>query len=119
MMRRFLRGRGFRVTRHLGTDPTVVALAHLQIMVKLTFPDRDNFHAHFVADPRVLKVRALSDGYRRVEADERLTRKHGVIASFSTSDQGNDQGFLRARPGGERRSASTCRRVREVESLRP
>jgi hypothetical protein len=63
MIRRFLSGRGFHGTGHVGTDPTVVDLAHLQIIRELTFFDRDNFHAHFVADPRVLKVPALSDGY--------------------------------------------------------
>jgi fructose-bisphosphate aldolase, class I len=54
-----------------------------QIMLKLTLPDRDNFYADFVADARVLRVLALSGGYRREDADERLTRNHGVIASFS------------------------------------
>lgn len=54
-----------------------------QIMLKLSLPSQDNFYAELVADPRVLRVVALSGGYPREEADERLTRNHGVIASFS------------------------------------
>jgi fructose-bisphosphate aldolase class I len=54
-----------------------------QVMVKLTLPEQDDFYADFVADPRVLRVLALSGGYRREEADERLARNHGMIASFS------------------------------------
>jgi fructose-bisphosphate aldolase class I len=54
-----------------------------QVMLKLTLPDEDDFYSEFVADPRVLRVLALSGGYTREEADERLVRNHGVIASFS------------------------------------
>jgi fructose-bisphosphate aldolase class I len=54
-----------------------------RVMLKLSLPDRDNFYADFVADPRVLRVLALSGGYSRDEADARLARNHGVIASFS------------------------------------
>lgn len=54
-----------------------------RIMLKLTLPDRDNFYADFVADPRVIRVLALSGGYSRDEADVRLARNRGVIASFS------------------------------------
>jgi fructose-bisphosphate aldolase, class I len=54
-----------------------------QVMVKLTLPEQNDFYADFVADPRVLRVLALSGGYGREEADERLTRNHGMIASFS------------------------------------
>jgi fructose-bisphosphate aldolase class I len=65
-------------------------LAHLDVlnegqdvMLKLTLPDEDGFHADLVAHPRVLRVAALSGGYTRAEADARLTRNPGVIASFS------------------------------------
>jgi fructose-bisphosphate aldolase class I len=54
-----------------------------RIMLKLTLPDRDNFYADFVADPRVIRVLALSGGYSRDEADVRLAGNRGVIASFS------------------------------------
>jgi fructose-bisphosphate aldolase class I len=53
------------------------------VMVKLTLPEQDDFYAEFVANPRILRVLALSGGYRREEADERLSRNHGMIASFS------------------------------------
>jgi len=53
------------------------------VMLKLTLPEVDGFHAPLVAHPRVLRVVALSGGYGRVEADERLARQHGVVASFS------------------------------------
>jgi fructose-bisphosphate aldolase, class I len=54
-----------------------------QVMLKLTLPDQDDFYAEFVADPKVLRVLALSGGFSREEANDRLARNHGVIASFS------------------------------------
>ena len=53
------------------------------IMLKLTLPERDNFYANFVKHPKVLRVVALSGGYSQDEANNRLRRNHGVIASFS------------------------------------
>ena len=53
------------------------------VMVKLTLPEQDDFHADLVKHPRVLKVVALSGGYSREEGDDRLRRNHGVVASFS------------------------------------
>jgi fructose-bisphosphate aldolase, class I len=53
------------------------------VMLKLTLPEQDNFYAEFVRDPKVLRVVALSGGYTRDEANERLSRNHGVVASFS------------------------------------
>jgi len=53
------------------------------VMLKLTLPEQDNFYADFVKHPRVLRVVALSGGYSREEANNRLRRNHGVIASFS------------------------------------
>ena len=53
------------------------------VMLKLTLPDQDNFYADFVKHPKVLRVVALSGGYSREEANDRLRRNHGVIASFS------------------------------------
>jgi fructose-bisphosphate aldolase class I len=53
------------------------------VMLKLTIPTRDNLYAECIAHPRVLKVVALSGGYSRVEANQRLARQHGMVASFS------------------------------------
>ena len=65
-------------------------LAHLdalgpeqKVMLKLTLPERENFYAECVDHPNVLRVAALSGGYTREEANARMTRNHGVIASFS------------------------------------
>jgi fructose-bisphosphate aldolase, class I len=52
-------------------------------MLKLTLPEEDDFYADFVKHPRVVRVVALSGGYSREEANHRLRRQHGVIASFS------------------------------------
>jgi len=53
------------------------------VMLKLTIPTRDNLYAECIAHPRVLKVVALSGGYSRAEANERLARQKGMVASFS------------------------------------
>jgi fructose-bisphosphate aldolase class I len=53
------------------------------VMLKLTLPEQDNFYADFVKHPKVLRVVALSGGYSREEANKRLRRNHGIIASFS------------------------------------
>ena len=57
--------------------------ADQMIMLKLTLPEEDNFYADFVKHPNVLKVVALSGGYSRDEANGRLSRNNGVVASFS------------------------------------
>jgi fructose-bisphosphate aldolase class I len=53
------------------------------VMLKLTLPEQDNFYADFVKHPKVLRVVALSGGYSRDEANNRLRRNRGVVASFS------------------------------------
>ena len=53
------------------------------VMLKLTLPDSDNLYKPLVEHPKVLRVVALSGGYSREDACERLARNHGVIASFS------------------------------------
>ena len=65
-------------------------LAHLdalgpdrRVMLKLTLPERENFYAECVNHPNVHRVAALSGGYSREEANARMTRNNGVIASFS------------------------------------
>lgn len=53
------------------------------VMLKLTLPEQDNFYKECVAHPNVLKVVALSGGYSRADANARLARNNGVVASFS------------------------------------
>ena len=53
------------------------------VMLKLTIPTVDDFYADLIAHPRVVRVVALSGGYPREEANDRLARNHGMIASFS------------------------------------
>lgn len=53
------------------------------VMLKLTLPEVDDFYADLVSHPRVLRVVALSGGYSRDDANARLARNHGVVASFS------------------------------------
>jgi fructose-bisphosphate aldolase class I len=53
------------------------------VMLKITLPDRDNFYAECIRHPRVLRVVALSGGYTREDANQRLRRNAGIVASFS------------------------------------
>ncbi|MDH3307225.1 MAG: fructose bisphosphate aldolase [Acidimicrobiia bacterium] len=53
------------------------------VMLKLTIPSEDNFYRPLIEDDRILRVVALSGGYSRDEANERLSRNNGMIASFS------------------------------------
>ncbi len=53
------------------------------VMLKLTLPEKDNLYADFVAHPNVARVVALSGGYSREEANARLSRQNGMVASFS------------------------------------
>ena len=57
--------------------------ADQQVMLKITLPEQADFYADCVSHPKVMRVVALSGGYTREEADERLRKNHGVIASFS------------------------------------
>jgi fructose-bisphosphate aldolase class I len=57
--------------------------ADQQVMLKLTLPEADNLYLPLVRHPRVMKVVALSGGYTRDEANARLSRQSGMIASFS------------------------------------
>jgi fructose-bisphosphate aldolase class I len=54
-----------------------------QAMLKLTSPSVDDFYADLVEHPKVLRVVALSGGYSRDEANKRLARQKGMVASFS------------------------------------
>ena len=63
---------------HLGKLPP-----QQQVMLKLTLPERDDFYSELVTHPKVLKVVALSGGYTREDANARLRRNNGIVASFS------------------------------------
>ncbi len=53
------------------------------VMLKLTPPEKEDFYAELVRHPNVVRVVALSGGYTREEANSRVRRNHGVVASFS------------------------------------
>ena len=53
------------------------------VMLKLTLPEKVNLYADCIAHPNVVRVVALSGGYSRDEANNRLSRNHGMVASFS------------------------------------
>ena len=54
-----------------------------QVMFKLTLPEVDGLYRELVDHPKVLKLVALSGGYSRQEANDRLARNLGMVASFS------------------------------------
>jgi len=53
------------------------------VMLKLTLPEKDGLYSDFVMHPKVIRVVALSGGYSREEANNRLRRNRGIVASFS------------------------------------
>jgi fructose-bisphosphate aldolase class I len=53
------------------------------VMLKLTLPEDDNYYLELVKHPSVLRVVALSGGYSRDDANTKLSKNNGVIASFS------------------------------------
>ncbi|NQY55054.1 MAG: fructose bisphosphate aldolase [Ilumatobacteraceae bacterium] len=57
--------------------------ARRKVMLKLSIPSVDDFYRPLIEHDKVLRVVALSGGYDRAEANERLARNHGMIASFS------------------------------------
>ena len=69
------------------------------VMLKLTIPTRPGRYAGLAADPRVLRVLALSGGYSRNKACALLARDPSMIASFSRalleglSDQQTNEQF--------------------------
>lgn len=73
--------------------------ADVTVMLKLAIPTEDNFYQDLIREPHVVRVVALSGGYSREEANERLIRNHGLIASFSRAlaegllDQQSDEQF--------------------------
>lgn len=71
----------------------------VKVMLKLSIPTVDDFYADLMKDEHVVRVVALSGGYPQEEANERLSRNHGLIASFSRAlsqgltDQQTDEEF--------------------------
>ena len=70
----------------------------VKVMFKLSLPTEDNFYSELIEDPHAVRVVALSGGYTQAEANEKLARNHGIIASFSralteglTANQTNDE----------------------------
>jgi fructose-bisphosphate aldolase, class I len=53
------------------------------VMLKLTLPEQNDLYTDFTKHPKVLKVVALSGGYSLEEADNRLRKNRGIVASFS------------------------------------
>jgi len=66
------------LARHLDALPS-----DQQVMLKLTLPDVPDLYKDIIAHERVVRVVALSGGYTRADACQRLARNHGLIASFS------------------------------------
>lgn len=54
-----------------------------QVVFKLTIPSQDGFYADLIAHPKTARVVALSGGYSREEACDKLAKNPGMIASFS------------------------------------
>ena len=54
-----------------------------KIMLKVTIPTAENLYEDLMQDPHVVRIVALSGGYPQHEANEKLARNHGLIASFS------------------------------------
>lgn len=54
-----------------------------KVMIKVSIPTKDDLYKPLIEHPKVMRVVALSGGYEREDANERLSRNHGMIASFS------------------------------------
>jgi len=57
--------------------------SEVKVMLKLSIPTVNNFYKELISDPHVVRVVALSGGYSREEANQKLEQNHGLIASFS------------------------------------
>ena len=66
------------IKKHLAALPE-----DTRLMFKLSIPDKHGFYSDLMEDSHVVRVVALSGGYSRQEANERLSRSPGLIASFS------------------------------------
>ncbi len=66
------------IAKHLDALPS-----GRKVMLKLTIPTKPDLYESLIRHDRVLRVVALSGGYSRDEACEKLSHNHGMIASFS------------------------------------
>lgn len=55
----------------------------VKVMLKLSIPTVNDFYRELISDPHVVRVVALSGGYSREEANQKLSQNYGLIASFS------------------------------------
>lgn len=55
----------------------------MKVMFKFTIPSIDNFYSSYLNNPKVVRVVALSGGYNRSDACNKLAKNNGMIASFS------------------------------------
>lgn len=69
-----------------------------KVMLKLTIPTKVNAFKELIDHPNVIRVVALSGGYERDDANEKLKQNDGLIASFSralsqdlNADQSDDE----------------------------
>lgn len=56
---------------------------HENVMLKLSIPTVENYYKELIDHPRVIRVVALSGGYSREDANQKLAANQGLIASFS------------------------------------
>ncbi|MCD9574793.1 fructose bisphosphate aldolase [Flavobacterium soyae] len=56
---------------------------NVKVMLKLSIPTVNDFYSELISDLHVVRVVALSGGYSREEANQKLAQNHGLIASFS------------------------------------
>lgn len=54
-----------------------------KVMLKLTLPEIDDFYAQCIKHKNIIRVVALSGGYTREQANNKVSANHGMIASFS------------------------------------
>ncbi|MGI8523976.1 MAG: fructose bisphosphate aldolase [Nocardioides sp.] len=81
-----------------------------QVLLKISIPTADDFWSDVMTHPRMMRVVALSGGYERAEAVERLARNHGLIASFSRALL---EGLLADQPD-EEFSATLATSIQEI-----
>jgi fructose-bisphosphate aldolase class I len=82
------------------------------VMLKLSIPAQANLYAPLVAHPKVLRVVALSGGFRRAEASAELAKNDGMIASFSRALLED----LRHRMSDDDFNASLCEAIDEIHA---
>lgn len=64
-------------------DRNLKQLGDDKVILKLTLPSLDNFYLDYTSNKNVLKVLALSGGYSKEVACDKLSKNKGVSASFS------------------------------------